>query len=364
MRIAFQRNRQLGTDGHLRSPPGPNPQQTLIVSFTHGTLERRQPAGTHESIGHREALWRTPGTHHSPEKEEPMHVPDESGGSRSSGETGPTSDASARPMHQPPEAPALTFQDAGYLIAELLTTLEHEFRTPLAVIQGYASMLLRYEQQLSPEERREFHTAIAQASTTMARLLTQVLEIAHLETGAARIDEGTVDVPQIVYAAIAKARQHVPAALREQVTFHVHLRDESKNEVQELPLVRGDPGSIHKIVMQLLENAIRFSPQGGRIDVVVQPVTRPSLQEMATFLELCICDYGIGIPQEHLERIFERFYRVETALVHETQSLGLGLAVCRHLVTLHQGQIWAESCPAGGSAFHVWLPTTSELPDR
>lgn len=298
-----------------------------------------------------------------------MHVPDESGGSRNSGETGSTSDASAGPVLRPLEAPAVTFQDAGHLIAELLKALEHEFRTPLAVIQGYTSTLLRHEQQLSPEERLEFHTAIEQASITMARLLAQVLELAHLETGAARIDEGSVDVPQIVHAAIAKARQRVPAALRERVTFHVHLRDERKNEVQELPLVRGDPGSVHKIVMQLLENAIRFSPRGGRIDVVVQPVAparfaRTPLREMATFLELCVCDYGVGIPQEHLERIFERFYRVEMALAQETQSLGLGLAVCRHLVTLHQGRIWAESCPAGGSAFHVWLPTTSEAPDR
>jgi two-component system phosphate regulon sensor histidine kinase PhoR len=251
---------------------------------------------------------------------------------------------------------------AGHIIAELLIAIEHEFRTPLAVIQGYTSTLLLHEQRLAPEERREFHTAIAQASTKMARLLDQVLELAQLETGAVHIDEGTVDVPQIVRQAIARARRTVPEALRERVTFHMHLRDESKNEAQETPLVRGDPGSVHKIVTQLLENAIRFSPQGGRIDVIVRPVA--PFQQMAAFLELCVCDYGIGIPQEHLERIFERFYRVETALARETQSLGLGLAVCQHLVALHQGRIWAESCLAGGSAFHVWLPTVPWPQDR
>jgi two-component system phosphate regulon sensor histidine kinase PhoR len=158
-------------------------------------------------------------------------------------------------------------------------------------------------------------------------------------------------------------RHHIPVSLRERVTFHLHLRDERKNEVQEVPLVQGDPGSVHKIVMQLLENALQFSPEGGRIDVILQPVAARqlthTLQHIPPFLELCVCDYGIGIPQEHIERIFERFYRVETMPAQEAQSLGLGLAVCRHLVALHQGRIWAESCLAGGSAFHVWLPTVS-----
>ncbi|HEY1348966.1 MAG TPA: ATP-binding protein [Ktedonobacteraceae bacterium] len=295
-----------------------------------------------------------------------MHVPDAHDDT-----TKPPDDTSPGAALPTMAAPAADSQDAGHIIAELLIAIEHEFRTPLAVIQGYSSTLLLHEQRLAPEERREFHTAIEQASTKMARLLDQVLELAQLETGAIHIDEGTVDVPQIVRQSIARARRTVPAALREQVTFHMHLRDESKNEVQEAPLVRGDPGCVHKIVAQLLENAIRFSPQGGRIDVIVQPVAPPRLlhapppfQQPSTFLELCICDYGIGIPQEHLERIFERFYRVETALTQEIQSLGLGLAVCRHLVALHQGRIWAESCQAGGSAFHVWLPTVLWPPDR
>ena len=74
------------------------------------------------------------------------------------------------------------------------------------------------------------------------------------------------------------------------------------------------------------------------------------------FLEICVCDYGLGIPEEHLERIFEHFYRVDTRLTREVNGLGLGLTVCQHLVALHQGRIWAESCPDGGSAFHIWLP--------
>ncbi len=77
-------------------------------------------------------------------------------------------------------------------------------------------------------------------------------------------------------------------------------------------------------------------------------------------LEICVCDHGVGIPPEHLERIFDRFHRVDTRLTRETSGLGLGLTICKFLVELQYGVIWAESCPAGGSAFHVWLPLEEE----
>jgi len=77
-------------------------------------------------------------------------------------------------------------------------------------------------------------------------------------------------------------------------------------------------------------------------------------------LEMCVCDHGIGIPPDHLQRIFDRFHRVDTRLTRATSGIGLGLTICKLLVELHGGVIWAESCPAGGSAFHVWLPVEEE----
>jgi signal transduction histidine kinase len=296
-----------------------------------------------------------------------MEAPHEPVRSRDGEETRPSEDVSPHEVPQSFETRPVseaTLQDAGQLIVELFSTIGHEFRTPLAVIKGYNSMLLLHGQRLSSEERREFHAAIQQASDRLELLIEQVLELAHLETGAVHLDEGTVDIPRLAREAITKAQQHVPEPLRDRVTFHLHLRDESRNETQAVPLVRGDPRSVHKMLTQLLDNAIRFSPEGGRIDVIVQPVAQARMasapvppQNSAFFLEICVCDYGIGIPEEHLERIFERFHRVETEVTREVQSLGLGLAVCWHLVALHRGRIWAESCPAGGSAFHLWLPT-------
>jgi signal transduction histidine kinase len=295
-----------------------------------------------------------------------MQAPQEQSKNRGSNEPGEAKDVSQCGVLQPLEtrpAPGAAFQHAEHLITELLNTISHEFRTPLAVINGYSSMLLRHEERLSPEERRELHSAIQEAGTQLGILLEQVLEFAQLEAGAVQLDQGTVDIPSLTHQAIAKAQQRVPELLRDRLTFHLHLRDEGGNGGQDVPLVRGDPRSIHKMLTHLLENAIRFSPEGGRIDVIVQPVSEARMlsasahtPDLSSFLEICVCDFGIGIPDEHLERIFERFYRVDTSLTREVNSLGLGLTVCRHLVALHHGRIWAESCPAGGSAFHVWLP--------
>ena len=111
------------------------------------------------------------------------------------------------------------------------------------------------------------------------------------------------------------------------------------------------------ILDQLLDNAIRFSPEGGCIEVVIRPVGEALLSDTSKGgVELCVRDHGRGIPQEALAHLFEPFYRADTHLAREVNGLGLGLALCKALVEVHHGRIWAESRPAGGSAFHIWLP--------
>jgi signal transduction histidine kinase len=128
----------------------------------------------------------------------------------------------------------------------------------------------------------------------------------------------------------------------------------------------------------LLENAVIYSPEGGVVEVGIRPVGTsgssaafpassqemrnggktaiPSLQNTPPMIEIWVRDNGIGIPPKHLERIFERFHRVDTRLIREVNGLGLGLAICKRIVELHNGTIWAESTPGEGSTFHILLP--------
>jgi signal transduction histidine kinase len=260
-------------------------------------------------------------------------------------------------------SPTTAFQETERHLIELLATIGHEFRTPLAVINGYASTLLRQQHQLSTQEQHEYLHMIQEAGKRLEILTDRLLEIAQLEAGTVQIESSLVNIPSLAQEVIASAQQQVPEPLRDRFTFHLHCRDEVGNQTQEVPAVHGDVRSLRKVFEHLLENAIRFSPEGGRIDVIARPV-RPgrtaSVHDqpltMTAFLEICVCDYGVGIPDEHLERIFERFYQVDTSLTREANGLGLGLTMCKYLVALHEGRIWAESCPAGGSVFHIWLP--------
>lgn len=254
------------------------------------------------------------------------------------------------------------------LLVELLATIGHEFRTPLTVINGFTSMLLRQEQPLPTEEQREFLQMIQAAGKRLEFLTERLFEIAQLESGAVQLDYRMVDVSVLAREAIAHAEQQVPEPLRDRVTFHLHCRDDVGNQTQEVPSVRGDVRRLREVLDQLLENAVRFSPNGGRIDVIARPAPQGAgtidLEQPLggpSFLEICVCDFGVGIPDTSLQRIFERFYRVDTSLTREVNGLGLGLTVCEYLVALHQGRIWAESCTAGGSAFHLWLPLAEPL---
>jgi signal transduction histidine kinase len=249
----------------------------------------------------------------------------------------------------------------------MLAALGHEFSTPLAVIAGYTSTLLSHREHLAPQEQDEFLQMIQHAGRRLDRLTRQLLEIAQLEAGMIELDNALVDVSALARAAIAQAERQVPEPLRDRVTFALHCRKAPGQPLGAPPLVKGDVQRLRQLLEQLLENAVRYSPAGGRVDVIIQPAPHaPNADVQSTdgpesfgetaFWEICVCDMGLGIPEEYLERVFAPFYRVDAGLTREQYGLGLGLTACKLLVDLHQGRIWAESCPEGGSAFHVWLP--------
>jgi signal transduction histidine kinase len=274
--------------------------------------------------------------------------------------------------------------------AEMLASMSHELRSPMTSIKGYAATLLRYERRISHEERHEFLVAITEASDRLTVVIDRLLEMSQLETDMVRMEYSSVNLAYLVREALTAIEQrpgrvehlttfsHIP----EEMTFALHLEDCDGMPTDEELLIQADRYYLREVLDNLLENARSYSPEGGTVDVVVRPVgTREYMEsirtlmalredksngeasESASFLqrdrqmvEICVHDTGIGIPREHLERIFERFHRIDTRLTREVTGLGLGLAICKRIVELHHGVIWAESEVGQGSTFHVLLP--------
>jgi two-component system sensor histidine kinase KdpD len=188
-------------------------------------------------------------------------------------------------------------------LVKLLATIGHEFRTPLTVIEGSTLTLLRRARELTQEERDEYLQLIQQASKHMEFLVTRLLEIAELEAGIFQIEWNLVDIPALAREAIALAHRHIPEPLRDRFTFHKECRDELGTQTDEVPPVKGDERCLRKVLEHLLENAIRYSPEGGRIDVITRPAPQERIasehdqsRKTPSFLEICVCDFGLGIP--------------------------------------------------------------------
>ncbi len=271
-------------------------------------------------------------------------------------------------------------EEAERLKAELIGTVNHELRSPLAAIKGYAATLLRHERRLTRDERHEFLLTINEASDRLEVIVERLLEMSELEAGSIRIDRVPVDMAHLALAAIAHTEQQGSAQTPGRFTFKLSLEDAGGQPAEAVPPILGDPRRLHEVLHNLLENAMKYSPSGGVIEIVLRPImsqqvyslglpglqpadgpagedhSSPLPQQPRPLLEIRVQDSGMGIPAEHLERIFERFHRVDTRLTREVDGLGLGLAICKRIVSLHHGIIWAESGPGNGSIFHVWLP--------
>lgn len=277
--------------------------------------------------------------------------------------------------------------DSPLLSTEILANMSHELRGPLTSIKGYAAILRRHEQRLSPEERHTFLQAIEEASDRLALLMDRFFELAQLEAGTRPFLPEPVSLVSLVCDAIQTAQEHAQANQLQDVPevpepspFTLDLEHMANLSASEEPLIWADRQHVHEVLNHLLGNAILYAPQDSTVDIVLRPLqlsserqkltmpihptlldghrspTCPAEQQDISGFEICICDHGIGIPDEHLEHIFERFYRIDTRLVREVNGLGVGLTICKYIVEMHGGQIWVESQVGQGSTFHLWFP--------
>lgn len=261
---------------------------------------------------------------------------------------------------------AEALREADQLKSELLGTVSHELRSPLTTIKGYAATLLRHERRLPREERQEFLTAIVEASDALQVIIDRLLEMSQIETGALRMERMEVNLHELAIGAIKDIeRSEVNRA--QPYDFAVTLESVDPNRPDTQWEVEGDPRLLRDMLDNLLENAVKYSPNGGHIEVQLsahdeahtEDANSASGRRPNRAIELVVQDTGMGIPQEQLSRIFDRFHRVDTRLTREIGGLGLGLAICQSIVERHNGTIWAESTPGQGSSFHVRLPAAS-----
>lgn len=234
-------------------------------------------------------------------------------------------------------------QEANRLKTEFVTVVTHELRSPLTSIAGYLDLLLEDEGDEGAEARVAYLQIVKRNADRLMELINDLLDLARLEAGKLELKRVPLDLEGLI--------QEVSGALRPQIEGkgqHLHL-----DLATPLPVVIGDPERLIQILLNLVSNAHKYTPQEGSIIVA----TRAE--------RTCVCiavqDTGIGLSSEEQQQLFTKFFRAEHPLGREAGGTGLGLAIARALVELHGGTLTVVSAPGQGSTFNITLPAAPDL---
>ncbi len=224
---------------------------------------------------------------------------------------------------------------------DFVANVSHELRTPLTSIQGYAQAL-KDRASAAPEQGEAFLEIILKQSDRLNFIVEDLLQLSHIESGEVVFRQEPVSL-----AALAERSEAVirPQAEKKGHALVIEIPD-------EFPPVLGDHERLLQVMTNLLDNAVKYTPHGGRI-VVSAAVVGDAEKDM---VDLAVTDTGIGIPEADRPRIFERFYRVDKARSRELGGTGLGLSIVKHIVDAHHGRVWVEGNEPVGSRFVVRLP--------
>jgi two-component system sensor histidine kinase VicK len=225
--------------------------------------------------------------------------------------------------------------------SDFVATVSHELRTPLTSIYGFAETLMRGDVQFSDPERATFLGYIASESERLINIVDDLLSVARLETGTLRLNVEETDVAAVAREAVARMKEHA-----ERCEFELDFPSTGV-------MVEADREKLSQVIQSLVDNAVKFSPQGGRIVI--------SARKRADAAEVRISDEGMGIPRADQQRIFSKFYRAESG-APGAQGTGLGLFLARGLILAMGGKIWVESKEGQGSTFVFELPVSTPAP--
>jgi len=230
---------------------------------------------------------------------------------------------------------------------EFIALVSHELRTPLTSIRGYTELLLDGEAGKLTGDQRQFLGVVERNAHRLLHLVGDLLFLAQVEAGKLVLDIGALDIGNIASESVETAR---PQAEAKGITLTL--------ATGPVPLIAGDRARIAQLLDNLVSNAIKFTPEGGRVDVRVRALKNQAVLEVR--------DSGMGIPAGEQEFLFQRFFRTSTATEHAIQGTGLGLAISKAIVEAHSGRITVASEEGAGTTFRVTLPLHrhAELPER
>ena len=221
--------------------------------------------------------------------------------------------------------------------SSFVSIVSHELQTPVAIIKGYAGTLARPDAPWSRETVTRVAPTIEQECDPLHRLIPDLLDLSRIQAGRVAMSIGPVDLADL---AESVAERHRPRSPAHTVTVELPT---------DFPIIQGDREKLRMVLANLVDNAVKYSPEG-------EPITIGGRAE-TEHVVLWVRDEGVGIPAEETDHVFERFHRIDTRLSRTTQGVGLGLYICKVIVEAHGGAIWVESPgPGRGSTFFVRLP--------
>jgi signal transduction histidine kinase len=228
------------------------------------------------------------------------------------------------------------------LKGEFVATVSHELRTPLAAIYGAAQTLRRADIVLTHDNQKQLLDVIASESERLTRIAEQILLANNIDSGRLAIEPDKFDVEQLVTGVVDEIR----GVFSERDDLRIDLL-----MPEPVGAIIGDADRLRQVLINLLDNAVKYSPDGGRIEVCVE--------QNGSSVRFAVRDEGLGIPHGEQQRIFGKFYRLDPQLTRGVGGTGLGLYICRELVRRMDGRLTVSSTEGGGSTFVVDLPATA-----
>jgi len=226
--------------------------------------------------------------------------------------------------------------------SEFVANVSHELKTPVAAVKGFAETLLAGAMD-DPDTSRAFLNIIHDESERLNRLIGDILELSKIESRRSPLQFSPIDLPLLV----GKLGDLMASeAAKKEITLDI--------QIEEGLFLEADEDRLDQILMNLMQNGINYTPDGGKVKVRAELIVKDD--DDSEVIRIIVSDTGIGIPKKDIPRVFERFYRVDKARSRSSGGTGLGLSIVKHLTELHHGTIKVESIVGVGSHFILELP--------